>query len=142
LCSIMKNFDTNTIVKFDISKSVAIFGDRVYSILNYQNPFNRSNKLGHITASGLVIRDDKVLLILHPYLQSWFQPGGHIDDGESPIDAAIREVREEMRQVSWPTRPEVINYTSIVLFVLVLMTSLIFGLGFGFSKFVTFLFTK
>ena len=95
MCSIMKNFDTNTIVKFDISKSVAIFGDRVYSILNYQNPFNRSNKLGHITASGLVIRDDKVLLILHPYLQSWFQPGGHIDDGESPIDAAIREVREE-----------------------------------------------
>jgi len=54
----------------------------------------------------------------------------------------FREVREEMRQVSWPTRPEVINYTSIVLFVLVLMTSLIFGLGFGFSKFVTFLFTK
>jgi 8-oxo-dGTP pyrophosphatase MutT (NUDIX family) len=32
---------------------------------------------------------------LHPYLQKWFQPGGHIDDGESPIDAAIREVREE-----------------------------------------------
>jgi preprotein translocase subunit SecE len=54
----------------------------------------------------------------------------------------LREVREEMRQVNWPTRPEVINYTSIVLFVLVLMTSLIFGLGFGFSKFVTFLFQK
>jgi preprotein translocase subunit SecE len=54
----------------------------------------------------------------------------------------LREVREEMRQVNWPTRPEVINYTSIVLFVLVVMTSLIFGLGFGFSKFVTFLFQK
>ena len=64
-------------------------------ILNSQNPYSRTNKLGHITASGLVIRDDKVLLIFHPYLQSWFQPGGHIDDGESPIDAAIREVREE-----------------------------------------------
>ena len=91
----MKNFDTNVISNFDISKFVALFGDRVYSVLNYQNPFNRSNKLGHITASGLVIRDDKVLLILHPYLKSWLQPGGHIDDGESPIDAAIREVREE-----------------------------------------------
>jgi preprotein translocase subunit SecE len=54
----------------------------------------------------------------------------------------IREIREEMRQVAWPTRPEVINYTGIVLFVLIFMTSLIFGLGYGFSKFVTFLFIK
>ncbi len=54
----------------------------------------------------------------------------------------FREIREEMRQVSWPTRPEVINYTTIVFFVLVFMTSLIFGLGYGFSKFVTFLFQK
>ena len=50
-----------------------------------------------------------------------------------------REVREEMRQVAWPTRPEVINYTTIVFFVLVFMSLLIFGLGYGFSKFVTFL---
>jgi preprotein translocase subunit SecE len=54
----------------------------------------------------------------------------------------FRQIREEMRQVSWPTRPEVLNYTSIVFCVLVFMTSLIFGLGFGFSKFVAFLFTK
>ena len=47
-----------------------------------------------------------------------------------------------MRQVSWPTRPEVMNYTTIVFFVLVFMTCLIFGLGFGFSKFVSFLFIK
>jgi len=54
----------------------------------------------------------------------------------------FRQIREEMRQVSWPTRPEVLNYTSIVFCVLVFMTSLIFGLGFGFSKFVSFLFIK
>jgi len=64
-------------------------------ILESQNPYSRANKAGHFTASGLVIRDDKVLLIFHPYLKSWLQPGGHVDDGESPIDAAIREVREE-----------------------------------------------
>ena len=50
---------------------------------------------GHITASGLVIKDDSVLLIFHPYIRQWFQPGGHIDDGEEPIQAAIREVFEE-----------------------------------------------
>ncbi len=54
----------------------------------------------------------------------------------------VRQIREEMRQVSWPTRPEVMNYTTIVFCVLVFMTSLIFGLGFGFSKFVSFLFIK
>jgi preprotein translocase subunit SecE len=60
----------------------------------------------------------------------------------SSIGQFFREVREEMRQVAWPSRPELINYTTIVLFVLIFMTALIFGLGFGFSKFVTFLFTK
>jgi preprotein translocase subunit SecE len=52
------------------------------------------------------------------------------------------QVREELRQVAWPTRAETINYTSIVAFVLIFMTALIFGLGYGFSKFVTFLFQK
>ena len=54
----------------------------------------------------------------------------------------VREVREEMRQVAWPKRPEVINYTSIVFGVLVFMTALIFGLGAGFSRFVTFFFQR
>jgi len=54
----------------------------------------------------------------------------------------FREVREEMRQVAWPTRPELINYTTITLFVLVLMTSLIFGLNYVFGKFVLWLFQK
>jgi preprotein translocase subunit SecE len=52
----------------------------------------------------------------------------------------ITEVREEMRQVVWPNRPELVNYTTIVLFVLVFMTSMIFGLGAGFAKFVNYLF--
>ena len=64
-------------------------------ILDSENPLSRSNQLGHITASGLMIKGGKVLLIFHPYIKQWFQPGGHIDDGEFPIEAAIREVYEE-----------------------------------------------
>jgi len=64
-------------------------------ILSSKNPSSRSNTLGHITASGLVINNDKVLLVFHPYVRRWLQPGGHIDAGETPIDAAIREVYEE-----------------------------------------------
>ena len=80
----------------------SIFEEQVYSILDYENPFKRSNKLGHITASGLVINNGKVLLIFHPFIKRWFQPGGHIDDGEMPIEAAIREVYEETGFVCVP----------------------------------------
>ena len=58
------------------------------------------------------------------------------------VSQYFREVREEMRQVSWPSRPEVQNYTAVVVVVLVFMTVLIFGLGFALSKFLTFLFQK
>ena len=68
---------------------------RVEKILISENRYSRMSQDGHITASGLVIKDEKVLLIFHPYIQQWFQPGGHIDEGESPIEAAIREVYEE-----------------------------------------------
>jgi len=64
-------------------------------ILTSSNPFSRVTTQGHITASGLVIKDDKALLIFHPHIKRWFQPGGHIDEGDSPIEAAIREVYEE-----------------------------------------------
>ena len=64
-------------------------------ILSSKNPFSRSNILGHITASGLAVNNGKVLLIFHPHIKRWLQPGGHIDAGETPIDAAIREVYEE-----------------------------------------------
>lgn len=64
-------------------------------VLSAQDPYARATKAGHITASGLVVKDDKVLLIFHPHIKQWFQPGGHIDDGDTPLQAAIREVYEE-----------------------------------------------
>jgi len=65
------------------------------AILTSVNPYSRLNTSGHITASGLVIRGDQTLLIFHPYIKQWLQPGGHINDKETPLDAAIREVYEE-----------------------------------------------
>jgi 8-oxo-dGTP pyrophosphatase MutT (NUDIX family) len=64
-------------------------------VISSNNPYSRSTEAGHITASGLVIKDGEALLIFHPYIKQWFQPGGHIDDGEEPIQAAICEVFEE-----------------------------------------------
>ncbi len=54
----------------------------------------------------------------------------------------VREVRDEMRQVAWPSRSELINYTSVVLTTLVIMISLIFVLNLAFGKLITDLFTR
>jgi preprotein translocase subunit SecE len=51
-----------------------------------------------------------------------------------------REVRAELRKVAWPTRPEVINYSLVVLVTIAILTALIFGLDYVFAKGVLFLF--
>ena len=52
----------------------------------------------------------------------------------------VREVRGELRKVAWPTRAEVVNYSSVVLVTLILLILLILALDFAFSKSVLFLF--
>jgi preprotein translocase subunit SecE len=52
----------------------------------------------------------------------------------------IREVRGELRKVAWPTRAEVINYSTVVLVTLILLIGLILALDYAFSKSVLFLF--
>jgi preprotein translocase subunit SecE len=51
-----------------------------------------------------------------------------------------REVRAELRKVAWPTRPEVVNYTIVVLVTIAILTALIFGLDYVFAKAVLYLF--
>ena len=54
----------------------------------------------------------------------------------------VREIRDEMRQVAWPSRAEMLNYTAVVLTTLVLMISLIFVLNYAYGKAILFLFHK
>ncbi len=52
----------------------------------------------------------------------------------------LREVRGELRKVAWPSRAEVVNYSTVVLFTLILLIALIFLLDFLFAKGVLFIF--
>jgi 8-oxo-dGTP pyrophosphatase MutT (NUDIX family) len=49
----------------------------------------------HMTVSGFVAHEGKVALHWHRKLQMWLPAGGHIEDGEDPFEAAVREVEEE-----------------------------------------------
>jgi 8-oxo-dGTP pyrophosphatase MutT (NUDIX family) len=50
----------------------------------------------HVTASGIVVGRRGTVLHLHKRLGIWMQPGGHIDAGETPDVAALREATEEL----------------------------------------------
>lgn len=49
----------------------------------------------HFTVAVFVVCSGKVLLHMHRKLGMWLPPGGHIEEGELPDDAAVREVLEE-----------------------------------------------
>jgi 8-oxo-dGTP pyrophosphatase MutT (NUDIX family) len=49
----------------------------------------------HFTATGFVVRGDATLLHWHQRLGQWMPPGGHIEPDEDPVQAVLREIREE-----------------------------------------------
>jgi 8-oxo-dGTP pyrophosphatase MutT (NUDIX family) len=49
----------------------------------------------HFTATAFVVKDGATLLHWHKRLQQWMPPGGHIEPNEDPVQAVLREVREE-----------------------------------------------
>ena len=60
------------------------------------DPCNERADTTHVTASGIVVGPRGTALHLHRRLGIWLQPGGHIDAGETPDVAALREATEEL----------------------------------------------
>ncbi|HEU4522119.1 MAG TPA: NUDIX domain-containing protein [Thermoanaerobaculia bacterium] len=61
------------------------------------DPFSRDDFTpGHVTASAFIV-DDAARLLLHHHrrLGRWLQMGGHVEPGETPAGAALREGMEE-----------------------------------------------
>lgn len=59
------------------------------------HPFDAAADRTHVTASGIVVGAPGVVLHRHRRLGRWMQPGGHVDPGEAPEDAVVRECVEE-----------------------------------------------
>jgi 8-oxo-dGTP pyrophosphatase MutT (NUDIX family) len=60
------------------------------------DPFDEHADPVHVTASAIVVGSRGTVLHLHKRLARWMQPGGHIDPGEEPPEAARREAVEEL----------------------------------------------
>lgn len=75
-------------------ESVAAF---LAHLARLERPADEHADRVHVTASAIVVTPDRrrVLLHRHKRLGLWLQPGGHIDAGEQPWEAARREAEEE-----------------------------------------------
>ncbi|MDI6806301.1 MAG: NUDIX domain-containing protein [Candidatus Aenigmarchaeota archaeon] len=62
----------------------------------------------HDTVAIVVEKEGKFLLIKRankPNRNYWAVPGGHVDKNETPYNAAVREVREEVGEVEISKKP-------------------------------------
>jgi 8-oxo-dGTP pyrophosphatase MutT (NUDIX family) len=60
-----------------------------------ESPFDEEADQVHFTGSAIVVGTRGTILHLHKRLGRWMQTGGHLEDGEMPHDAALRESEEE-----------------------------------------------
>jgi 8-oxo-dGTP pyrophosphatase MutT (NUDIX family)/L-amino acid N-acyltransferase YncA len=75
------------------------------------DPCSETADTTHVTSSAIVVGPRGVVLHKHKRLGIWLQPGGHIDYGESPGDAALRECFEEtgLRAEHFSGRAELVH---------------------------------
>lgn len=61
-----------------------------------------------VGARALIIKDNKILLIKHTYIDNWYSVGGGVEKNESPLQAVKREIAEEVG-IKLITEPKLFN---------------------------------
>ncbi len=70
--------------------------DRIAAALaTLPRPLDQEAGTEHVTGSAVVVGRRGTVLHMHKRLHRWLQPGGHLEPGEGPWDAARRESEEE-----------------------------------------------
>jgi preprotein translocase subunit SecE len=62
--------------------------------------------------------------------------GGSAKPDRTSPPVFLREVRAELRKVIWPTRKELITYTSVALVFILVMVGIVTSVDYGFTKLV------
>ena len=73
-------------------RSIACF---LAAVQRLERPCDEHADPTHVTGSAILVGRRGVVLHRHRRLGLWLQPGGHLDPGGTPADAARREAREE-----------------------------------------------
>ena len=64
------------------------------------------------------------------------KPGGPAKGSRTTPALFVRQVVAELRKVIWPTRKELITYTTVALVFVVVMSAIVTGLDTGFTKLI------
>ncbi len=67
----------------------------LFELDRLDSPFDEKAGPIHVTGSAVVAGPRGTILHLHKRLGRWMQTGGHLEAGEMPYDAALRESEEE-----------------------------------------------
>lgn len=69
----------------------------LYRIYGYIRRFLFSAlRIKTVGVRALIVRNQKVLLVRHTYIDGWYLPGGGVNACESAVQAVVREVKEEV----------------------------------------------
>ena len=67
----------------------------VIELARLLRPFDQDSDPTHVTGSAIIVGPKGIVLHRHKRLGLWLQPGGHLQPGETPWEAARREGEEE-----------------------------------------------
>jgi preprotein translocase subunit SecE len=68
------------------------------------------------------------------------KPGRAARSGRTTPALFVRQVTAELRKVIWPTRRELGTYTAVALVFILIMTGIVTGLDYGFTKLIVWVF--
>lgn len=100
MTSMLKKTSLQQIKSLQTSKADWITSKKLTKIMDLleaqaeEDLTDRSSEV-HFSASALVFKGDQLFFIYHPYLKTTLLPAGHVEAGESPVEAAMREFQEE-----------------------------------------------